>query len=94
MAEVRAVRLPRVERAVVVWRASMQWVYKIAGITAGVVVAALAFLWCLLSSVAEPEGHRMFNDVNGLGALGHLPYLRRNLSGVEQTGARRIGCSA
>jgi hypothetical protein len=50
----------------------MQWVYKIAGIISVVVGAALVLLWNLLSSVADPDGRKMFHDVNGLAAWGIL----------------------
>ena len=50
----------------------MKWVYKIAGIMSVVAGAALILLWYLLSSVADPGGRRMFNDVNGLATWGIL----------------------
>lgn len=50
----------------------MKWVYKIAGIISVVVGAALVLGWYWLSSVTDPDGHRMFNDVNGLAGWGLL----------------------
>ncbi len=50
----------------------MKWVYKIAGMISVVVGAALVLVWYLLSSVADPDGRKMFDDVNGLAGWGIL----------------------
>lgn len=50
----------------------MKWVYKIAGMISAVVGAALVLVWYLLSSGADPDGRKMFDDVNGLAGWGIL----------------------
>jgi hypothetical protein len=50
----------------------MKWVYKIAGIISVVVGAALVLVWWLLSSVTDPDGRIMFDDVNGPAGWGIL----------------------